>query len=97
MSMFRRAAVSAVVLGAGLVSTAGVALANDCPSESHGHAPSAECQNSVDLKNITEGSGDSLASVLPGAQTAAPINACHILDDNAIANGNSIDLLGGLL
>ena len=96
--MIRRAAVGAVVLGAGLASTAGVAMATT--SGGHGHGSSdghdgTSCSNTLDLKNLSKGGG--LADVAGGAQTAAPINACHIASDNNLLNHNDISLLDGIL
>jgi hypothetical protein len=106
MSMIRRAAVGAVILGAGLASTAGVALANDCHHghgghDGHGHSSAGHsgggnsCTNNLDLVNASKGGG--LADVAGGAQTAIPTNICDIANDNAVGNGNEVSLLGGIL
>jgi hypothetical protein len=105
MSMIRRAAVGAVILGAGFASTAGVAMANDCSHDQghgHGHSHSASgpgssghsstCTNNLDLVNASKGGG--LADVAGGAQTAIPANICDIANDNAVGNGNDVSLLG---
>ena len=38
--------------------------------------------------------GGSFADVIGGDQVAAPINACHILDDNSLLDGINVALLG---
>ncbi len=95
--MIRRAAVGAVILGAGLASTTGVAMATT--SHGHGHGSSddhgSSCSNTLDLKNISKGGG--LADVAGGAQTAAPINICHVANDNKLLNHNDLSLLDGIL
>jgi hypothetical protein len=97
MSMIRRAAVGAVILGAGFASTAGVALANDCHHDHHGHGHrsaghSSSCTNNLDLLNSSE--TDSFVDVAGGAQTAIAANVCDIANDNAIGNHNEVSLLG---
>jgi hypothetical protein len=98
MSMIRRAAVGAVILGAGFASTAGVAMANCSHDEGHGHghghaaSHSSSCTNNLDLVNASKGGG--LADVAGGAQTAIPANICDIANDNAVGNGTDISLLG---
>lgn len=96
--MIRRAAVGAVVLGAGLASTTGVAMATECSHGhdhgSHGHGQTTSCLNAVDQHNATKGGG--FADVLGGAQTAVPVNVCHVLDDNHVLNNIDIAVLGGI-
>lgn len=87
--MFRRAAVATAILGAGLASTTGAAFATE--SHGHGHDSGHGCSNDIAAKNASEGG---LLSVLGGDQIAAPINACHILDDNSVLNGNNVAVLG---
>ncbi len=99
--MIRRAAVGAVVLGAGLASTTGVAMATECSHGhdhdhgSHGHGQTTNCLNAVDQHNATEGGG--FADVLGGAQTAVPVNVCHVLDDNHVLNNIDIAVLGSIV
>jgi hypothetical protein len=103
MSMIRRAAVSAIILGAGLASTTGVAMATEGGhghghGHDHGHSSSGghgTCTNNLDLVNASKGGG--LADVAGGAQTAIPANICDIANDNAVGNGNELSLLGGIL
>ena len=94
MSMFRKAAVGVVVLGAGLASTSGVALATQ--SHGHGHEGGGNsCSNAIAAKNTTEGKG--LVSVAGGDQVPVAINACHILNDNKVANKNNVAAVGGTI
>ena len=95
--MIRRAAVGAVILGAGLASTAGVAMANEGGhghehGHEHGHSSSGHgtCTNNLDLANASKSGG--FADILGGAQTAVPVNICDIANDNAVANDNEISL-----
>ena len=93
MSMFRRAAIATAILGAGLASTTGAAMATESHGgHGHGHEAGRGCSNAIDAKNVTK--GGSLVDVLGGDQVAAPINACHILDDNSLLNGNNVAVLG---
>ncbi|MCD2192417.1 hypothetical protein LQ327_03275 [Actinomycetospora endophytica] len=90
--MFRRAAVATAILGAGLASTTGAAMATT--SHGHGHDDGHGCSNTIDAKNLTKGGGLDVAG---GDQVAAPINACHILDDNKLLNGNNVAALAGTI
>jgi hypothetical protein len=107
--MIRKTVLATAIIGAGLGTMTGAAFAGDDPgtgghdwdgghSHSHGHHgswdndKSSSCTNDVKAANVTKGGG--LADVLGGAQTVAPINVCHILDDNSILNGNHISVLG---
>jgi hypothetical protein len=95
MSMFRRAAIATAILGAGLASTTGAAMATESHGgHGHGHdgGHSNSCSNDIAAKNVNK--GGAFADVLGGDQIAAPINACHILDDNSLLNGNNVALLG---
>ena len=102
MSTLRKTVLTTAIIGAGLASTAGSAFATDCGHEGHhkshesshssSSGSSSDCTNNVAAKNSTKG-GD-FANVLGGAQTIIPVNACHILDNNKILNGNSISVLG---
>lgn len=99
--MIRRAAVGAIVLGAGLASTTGAAFANDCGhGQGHGHdshGGSSSCLNGVDQKSATKGGGPSLADVAGGAQTAVPVNVCHVLNDNKVLNDISVSALDSVV
>jgi hypothetical protein len=103
VSMIRKSVVATAIIGAGLGSMSGAAFAGDDPGDgghsSHGHSHSSShgksesCSNDVKAQNKTK--GGALADVLGGDQVLAPINACHILSDNHLLNGNNIALLGG--
>ncbi|HEY2191400.1 MAG TPA: hypothetical protein VGH76_03725 [Actinomycetospora sp.] len=58
---------------------------------SDNHRSSSSCDNDVTQMGAANGGG--LLDVLGGAQTAVPVNACHILDDNNILNHVGIDVL----
>jgi len=97
--MIRKAAVGAVILGAGLASTSGVALATE-GGHGHGHGhgghgSSSSCTNNLDLLNATK--SGSFADVAGGSQTALAGNICDIANDNAVGNGNEVSVLGGLI
>lgn len=55
------------------------------------HRSSTSCSNDVTQLGASKGGG--LVDVLGGAQTAVPVNACHILDDNDILNNVGIKVL----
>jgi hypothetical protein len=110
VSMIRKTVLATAIIGAGLGSMTGAAFAGDDPGDGghggheghhsswdHGkggdHGKSSSCSNDVKAANETKGGG--LADVLGGDQILAPINACHILDDNSLLNGNNVALLGG--
>ena len=98
--MIRRAAVGAVILGAGFASTAGVAMANCSHDEGHGHGHdhghaaghSSSCTNNLDLLNASK--SDGFFNVAGGAQTAIAANVCDIANDNAVGNDNEVSVLG---
>jgi hypothetical protein len=74
-----RTAVTAVVLGAGIASTAGIASA----------APANSCSNSVTA--VTKNSaGHSLGNVRGGNQTISVSNSCHNGNGNVYGSGNNI-------
>jgi hypothetical protein len=104
--MLRKTVLTSVIVGAGLTSMTGAAFAGDDPGdgghnwdsghshEHHGswdHGKSTSCSNEVAQANETKGGG--LADVLGGAQTAVPLNVCHVLDDNAILNNIGVSVL----
>jgi hypothetical protein len=55
------------------------------------HASASSCDNGANQLNASKNGG--LLGVLDGSQIAAPINACHILDDNNILNNVGVDVL----
>jgi hypothetical protein len=104
--MFRKTVVATALIGAGLGTMSGAAFAGDDPgdgghSDHHsswghdkGHDKSSSCSNDVKAENLSKSGG--LADVLGGDQILAPINVCHILDDNSVLNGNNVALLGSI-
>jgi hypothetical protein len=100
VSTLRKTVLTTAIIGAGLASTAGSAFATDCGHDnhhqkSHQSSSSSDCTNNVLARNST--GGGSFANVLGGAQTIIPVNACHILDNNKIANGNKVAVLGDII
>jgi len=107
--MLRKTVLATAIVGAGLTSMTGAAFAGDDPgdgghnwdnsghSHSHGHHgswdndKSTSCDN--DVKQFGAAKGGGLADVLGGAQTAVPVNVCHVLDDNALLNNIHVSLL----
>lgn len=96
--MIRKAAVGAIILGAGLASTSGVAMATEGGhghGDHDGHRSSSSCTNNLDLLNVTK--SGSFADVAGGSQTALAGNICDIANNNAVGNGNTLSVLGGLI
>jgi hypothetical protein len=98
VSTFRKTVLTTAIIGAGLASTAGSAFATDnCDSgshhDSHAKSASAGCSNDVKTGNATKISGDSLANAVAPITANAPINACHILDNNSVLDGNQLNIL----
>ncbi|HEY2194993.1 MAG TPA: hypothetical protein VGH76_22220 [Actinomycetospora sp.] len=104
--MLRKTVLATAIVGAGLTSMTGAAFAGDDPGDgghnwdsghSHGNHhgsrdhDGSSCSNEVAQANETK--GDSFADVLGGAQTAVPLNVCHVLDDNAILNDIDVSVL----
>ncbi len=84
MQMFRKAAVATVILGAGLASTAGVAMAHG----SHGEAAGKSCSNSAAAKS-SNGADRTLGDTTGGDQAVDLSNTCDILNGNEILSGNN--------
>ncbi|GLZ50656.1 hypothetical protein [Actinomycetospora sp. NBRC 106378] len=82
MQMFRKAAVATVILGAGLASTAGVAMANE-----H-HDAGKGCSNTLAAKN-SNGADRTLGDTTGGDQDLSGSNVCDILNGNKILSGNN--------
>ncbi|WP_018331051.1 hypothetical protein [Actinomycetospora chiangmaiensis] len=82
MQMFRKAAVATVILGAGLASTAGVAMAHE-----H-HDAGKGCSNTLGAKN-SNGADRTLGDTTGGAQDLSASNTCDILNGNKILNDNN--------
>ncbi|MCD2192420.1 hypothetical protein LQ327_03290 [Actinomycetospora endophytica] len=102
--MFRKTVLTTAIIGAGLGTMTGAAFAGDDPGDgghsshegnhsSWDHGKSSSCSNDVKAENLTKSGG--LADVIGGDQVLAPINVCHILDDNKLLNHNNVALLGG--
>jgi hypothetical protein len=100
VSTLRKTVLTTAIIGAGLASTAGSAFATDCGHDNHhqkshqSSSSSSDCTNNVKALNATK--GGSFADIAGGAQTIIPVNACHILDNNKIANGNKVALFGDI-
>lgn len=82
MQMFRKAAVATVILGAGLASTAGVAMAHE-----HGDAGKG-CSNGIAAKS-SNGADRTLGDTVGGDQDLSASNTCDILNDNEVLSGNN--------
>ncbi|NMO92577.1 hypothetical protein [Actinomycetospora sp. TBRC 11914] len=96
MSTFRKTVLTTAIIGAGLATTAGSAFATDCGHDSHKSehkSSSSGCSNSFQGKT---GNSKNFIGALNDSQGAIGANVCDVLSHNNIANGNSIDLLGGL-
>ena len=83
MQMFRKAAVATVILGAGLASTAGVAMAHG----SHGETAKG-CSNTLAAKN-SNGADRTLGDTTGGAQRLSGSNTCDILNGNKVLSDNN--------
>ena len=83
MQMFRKAAVATVILGAGLASTAGVAMANE-----HGGDAAKGCSNSAAAKS-SNGADRTLGDTTGGDQDFGLSNTCDILNGNKVLSGNN--------
>ncbi|MDL5155583.1 hypothetical protein [Actinomycetospora termitidis] len=88
MQMFRKAAVATVILGAGLASTAGVAMAH----EHHGDAGKS-CSNAAAAKS-SNGADKTLGDTTGGDQDFALDNTCDILNGNEILSDNNAATAG---
>ncbi|NMO92578.1 hypothetical protein [Actinomycetospora sp. TBRC 11914] len=97
MSTFRKTVLTTAIIGAGLASTAGSALAHDSQHESHGghekssHSAGGGCSNSF----VGE-TGDSANafSLLNDSQGAIGLNVCDVLSHNNVLNGNTLRVGG---
>jgi hypothetical protein len=93
VSTFRKTVLTTAIIGAGLASTAGSALANDSHGghEKAGHDASVGCSNS--FKGET-GNSKNAFSLLNDSQGAIGANVCDVLSHNNVLNGNSISVGG---
>jgi hypothetical protein len=83
MSVFRKTVLATAVLGAGLASTAGVAMAHG----SHGEAGKS-CSNAVAAKN-SNGADRTAGDTTGGAQDLSASNTCDILNGNKVLSDNN--------
>lgn len=96
MSTFRTTVMTTAIIGAGLASTAGTALAHD----SHGghekatHESSSGCSNSYVGET---GNSKNAFSLLNDSQGAIGLNVCDVLSHDNVLNGNSITVGGETL
>ncbi|MDL5155587.1 hypothetical protein [Actinomycetospora termitidis] len=81
--MFRKTLIATAVVGAGLASTAGVAMAHE-----H-HDAGKSCSNAAEAASKNS-SGDSLGDTTGGAQALDLSNTCDILNGNKIGSGNNV-------
>ena len=98
MPTFRKTVLTTAIIGAGLASTAGSAFATTCCDDGghqakHEKSASSECSNSFAGKT---GNSKNFIGALNDSQGAIGANVCDVLSHNNIANGNQINLLGGL-
>lgn len=83
MQIFRSAAVATVILGAGLASTAGVAMAHE-----NGGDAAKGCSNSAAAKS-SNGADRTLGDTTGGDQGFDLSNTCDILNGNKVLSGNN--------
>ncbi|MFC5063857.1 hypothetical protein [Actinomycetospora atypica] len=89
MQMFRKAAVATLIMGAGLASTAGVAMAHE-----HGGDAAKGCSNAAAAKS-SNGTDRTLGDTTGGDQDLDLSNTCDILNDNEVLSGNNVAAAGG--
>jgi hypothetical protein len=89
MSFFRTAAVSTLIVGAGLGSMAGLASA-------HESAPAKGCSNTVEGSS-SNGAGRTLGDTTGGDQDFSATNLCDILNGNKIGSGNNAAATGDIV
>ena len=91
MSMLRKTILTTVVIGAGLGSMSGAALAND-----HDGGQAKGCSNAI-MAESENGSGRSLGDTTGGDQDLSASNFCNILNDNEVGSGNNVATAGGVI
>jgi hypothetical protein len=89
MQMFRKAAVATLIMGAGLASTAGVAMAHE-----NGGDAAKGCSNAAAAKS-SNGADRTLGDTTGGEQAFDLSNTCDILNDNEILSANNVAAAGG--
>ncbi|HEY2194992.1 MAG TPA: hypothetical protein VGH76_22215 [Actinomycetospora sp.] len=90
MSTFRKTVMTTAIIGAGLASTAGTALAHDSHDGGHEkatHESSSGCSNSFVGET---GDSHNVLSLLNDSQAAIGANVCDVLSHNDVLNGNSV-------
>jgi hypothetical protein len=92
MSMLRKTVLTTVIIGAGLGSMSGAALAWD----HHGSDSAKGCSNSI-AGASENGSGDSLGDTTGGDQAFDASNLCDILNGNQIASKNNVATAGTII
>ena len=83
MQMFRKAAVATLIMGAGLASTAGVAMAHE-----HGGDAAKGCSNAAAAKS-SNGADRTLGDTTGGDQGFDLSNTCDILNGNKVLSDNN--------
>jgi hypothetical protein len=99
VSTFRKTVLTTAIIGAGLASTAGSALATTSCDHDGGHKAKHESSSSGCSNSFVGKTGDSkaLVGVLDSSQGAIGANVCDVLSHNNVANGNEVNLLTGIL
>ena len=82
MSVVRKSVLSVAVLGAALVSTAGVASATTS------HHAAGGCSNAAAAES-SNSSGRSLGDTTGGSQDLSASNLCNVLNRNEVASSNN--------
>ncbi|MEJ2868211.1 hypothetical protein WCD74_10570 [Actinomycetospora sp. OC33-EN08] len=96
MSMLRKAVLTTAIVGAGLGSMTGAAMAHDGGHGHGGHDAAKSCSNAI--KGESEnGAGRTLGDTTGGDQAFDASNTCDILNDNEILSGNNVATAGGVI
>ena len=85
MSMLRKTVVATALIGAGLGTMSGAAMAHD----HHGSDAKGGCSNSIKAEN-ENGSGRSLGGTTGGDQALDASNLCNIANGNLVGSGNNV-------
>lgn len=84
MSILRKTVVATAIIGAGLGTMSGAAMAHD----SHG-SDAKGCSNSIAAES-ENGSGRSLGDTTGGDQALEASNLCNIANGNLVGSGNNV-------
>lgn len=84
MSMLRKTVVATALIGAGLGTMSGAAMAND-----HQGSDAKGCSNSIKAES-ENGSGRSLGDTTGGDQALDASNLCDIANGNLVGSGNNV-------